>query len=151
MVIEAVRDCSAFELSRVDINRPSPHYAVDTMRLLMSHYPGSDLIYLMGGDSLSDLPLWKSCLEFLSYCHTIAVMHRLDDETDLEALEALIPGIAHKLQFIEAPLVDLAASQIRQRVRSGKPFRYFLPSGVYQLIQSKNVYQDPGSQVIPKQ
>src|SRR5512143_3713267 len=47
-----------FELSRVDLDRPPPHYAVDSVHLLRAAYPQAWLAYLMGGDSLDDLPTW---------------------------------------------------------------------------------------------
>ena len=49
---------NAFELSMVDIERAGPHYAVDTLLILGRSYPGDALIYVMGGDSLRDLPTW---------------------------------------------------------------------------------------------
>lgn len=48
----------AFVISWVDLDRPPPHYAVDTMRLLRQDHPRDRLVYLMGSDSLDDLPLW---------------------------------------------------------------------------------------------
>ena len=59
MVQAIVEDEPTFELSRVEIDRPPPHYAVDTVEILGKRFPGARLIYLVGGDSLRDLPLWR--------------------------------------------------------------------------------------------
>ena len=61
MVQLSIAGNSHFELSRVDIDRPGPHYAVDTVRLLQEQLPEAELFYLMGGDSLHDLPTWHDC------------------------------------------------------------------------------------------
>ena len=45
-----------FEISRVEIDRPGPHYSADTVQILARENPGAELFYLMGGDSLHDLP-----------------------------------------------------------------------------------------------
>ncbi len=76
MVELAIADDPGFVLSHVDIDRPGPHYAVDTVELLRLEYPEDDLIYLMGGDSLQDLPHWYRPEEFLSTLDGIGVMRR---------------------------------------------------------------------------
>ncbi len=143
MVQAAIAEYAGFDLSRVEMDRPSPHYAVDTVHLLQEHHPGVQLVYLMGGDSLSDLPDWYAHQKFVAACHTLGVMRRPGDEIDLERLETHIPGITPKVQFVDAPLLDIAASQIRSRIRQGKPFRYYLPLPVYQIIEDHHLYREP--------
>lgn len=136
----ALEEAPGFEISRVDIDRQPPHYAVDTVRLLRQAYPGAKLTYLMGGDSLMDLPLWRHPSEFVQACDTIGVMRRPGDRVSLLALEEQIPGLALKTQFIRVPLLEISSSEIRQRIREGKPVRYFLPPAVYRLILSERLY-----------
>jgi len=83
MVLAAISDDPRFELSRVDIDRPAPHYAVDTVRLLKETCPQSELVYLMGGDSLKSLPYWYKPLEFVAGCHSLGVMRRPGDQINL--------------------------------------------------------------------
>jgi len=141
LVNAAIRDCAQFQISRVEIDRPPPHFAVDTVRLLQKSYPHAELIYIMGGDSLHDLPTWHASQDFVAACHTLGVMRRPGDEINLSALEAQIPTITSKVRFVEAPLLEIAASQIRSRIRQGKPFRYYLPEAVFQIIQNEQLYQ----------
>ena len=142
MVQAAISGCAAFQLSRVDIDRPAPHYAVDTVRLLQAQYPQAELVYLMGGDSLHDLPCWYEAQEFVAACHSIGVMRRPGDEINLSLLEIKIPAINHKIRFVDAPLLEIAASQIRSRIRQGKPFRYYLSESVYRIIEQRKLYQE---------
>jgi nicotinate-nucleotide adenylyltransferase len=141
MVQAAIDDDWRFKLSRIDIDRPAPHYAVDTVRLLGEKYPDSELVYLMGGDSLENLPSWYQPHEFTAGCRNIGVMRRLGDKIDFSHLEIKIPGITPKIQVVAAPLVEIAASQIRQRIRKKYSFRYFLPAGVYEIIKKRKLYQ----------
>jgi len=143
MVLAAIHDNPLFELSRVDIDRPAPHYSVDTVRLIREIYPGKGVIYLMGGDSLRDLPTWHQPRQFLEACHALGVMPRPGETIDLRDLEKALPGISQKVRFIETPLLDIASSEIRQRVAAGGHFRYFLPPEVYKIIQERGLYREP--------
>ena len=140
MVKHAIAGDSQFELSTVDMDRPGPHYAVDTVGIIANQNPGANLVYLMGGDSLRDLPRWHRPADFLAACDLIGVMRRPDDAIDLPSLENLFPGLTAKVRFVEAPLLDIAAHEIRRRVAEGRPFRYFLPSWVNSYIVKHNLY-----------
>ncbi len=141
LVQAAVSDNPAFEVSLLEGERPGPHYAVETMRILRRRYPHATLVYLMGGDSLATLPSWYRPQEFVELCDEIGVLRRPYDAADLDALEAELPGLAAKVRFLETPLLDISASDIRQRVAQGRPYRYFVHPGVAQLIQSLALYQ----------
>lgn len=141
MVEAAIRHDPAFELSSVEIDRPGPHYALDTVNLLAEKYPRSELVYLIGGDSLHDLPAWHRPQDFVRACHALGVMRRPGDVIDLASIEALLPGISAKVEFIEAPLLEISSSQIRQRVADGRPYRYYLQEPVFRIIQSRRLYR----------
>ncbi|MFH1524500.1 MAG: nicotinate-nucleotide adenylyltransferase [Chloroflexota bacterium] len=138
----AIADNPSFEFSTVEMDRPGPHYAVDTVKILADQNPGSELVHLMGGDSLRDLPTWYHPTAFIAACHLIGVMRRPGDAIDLPALEKVLPGLTGKIRFVEAPLLDIAAREIRVRVAEGRPFREFLPSGVYVYIVEHNLYRN---------
>ncbi|GAP14249.1 nicotinate-nucleotide adenylyltransferase [Longilinea arvoryzae] len=130
-----------FEVSTIEFERPGPHYASDTMSALAVRYPGAELIYLMGGDSLHDLPTWHEPREFLLRCSGVGVMRRPSDCVDLTSLEHTLPGITAKTHFVEAPLVEISASDIRARVAAGQPYRYLVPPAVYRLIERLQLYR----------
>lgn len=144
MVEAAIADSADFEISRVEIDRSPPHYAVDTLRRLSQSYPQSQLVYLMGGDSLYDLPNWHLPKQFLAECHKLGVMRRPGDLINLNRLESQIPGIIQKVAFVDAPLLEIASSQIRSRIRLEQPFRYYLPLAVFRIIQEYGLYRNPG-------
>ncbi|MDD5370184.1 MAG: nicotinate-nucleotide adenylyltransferase, partial [Anaerolineaceae bacterium] len=134
LVQAAICDNPHFELSRVDLDRMGPHFAVDTVRLLAQDFPAAEMIYLMGGDSLHDLPTWRLPLELVHEVDAFGVMRRPGDDIDLSHLEQALPGLTEKVRFVDAPLLEISSSQIRYRIRTGKPFRYYLPPPVYDLV-----------------
>jgi nicotinate-nucleotide adenylyltransferase len=136
----ALKDEPGFELSSIDIDRPGPQYTLDTISLLAQKYPNDELIPLIGGDSLRDLPTWHNPVELVAACHQIGVMRRPGDSIDLSQLEKHIPGITAKVRFVDAPLLEIASHEIRQRVMEGLPFRYYLLPSVYDYIVAHKLY-----------
>lgn len=147
LVQAAINEDPLFELSRVEIDRPGPHYAADTVRLLSRQYPRAELCYLIGGDSLHDLPGWYRPETILQYCNCLGVMRRPGHKIDLDRLDARLPGVKDKLRFIETPMLDVSSSGIRERIREGRSYRYYLPSSVYKIIQMSNYYLPSSTKV----
>ena len=141
MVKLAITGERSFELSTVEMDRPGPHYALDTVKIIAEQNPAADLVYIMGGDSLHDLPTWHRPTDLVAALRFIGVMRRPGDSIDLPALERIVPGLTAKVRYVEAPLLDIAAHEIRQRVAEGRPFRYFLLPAVYDYIVEHNLYR----------
>jgi nicotinate-nucleotide adenylyltransferase len=141
MLQSTIGDNPVFEISRVDLDRPGPYYAVDTMGILRDIYPQAQLVYLMGGDSLHDLRGWHRPHEFVEVCDAIGVMRRPDEPIDLPALQGKIPGLSAKVRFVDAPLLQVSASEIRRKIAAGRPFRYYVPLSVYEIIRERDLYR----------
>jgi nicotinate-nucleotide adenylyltransferase len=141
MVTASIAKNQLFRLSRVEIDRPGPHFAADTVRLLADQFPYSNLIYLMGGDSLRDLPTWERPDEFLATCHALGVMRRPGDDINLSILDAQLPCLSNKIKYVEAPLIGISASDIRNRIVNRIPFRYYVHEAVYNLILERGLYR----------
>lgn len=137
-----IADNPSFEISRVDIDRPGPHYSVDTVLALRAIYPQDELFYLLGGDSLHDLPTWYHPAEFVAECDGFGVMRRHDDNVDLDSLEAVLHGIKKKVHLVEAPILEISSHQIRQRIKEGAAYRYYLTDAVYRAIKEMNLYRE---------
>ncbi len=141
MLAAAISSNPSFHISRVDIDRSPPHYAVDTVKLLAETYPRDELVYLMGGDSLHDLPTWHDPRQFVYACDGMGVMRRPGVRVVLNSLEKTLPGLTQKVRFIDAPLLEISSSDIRSRAAQGKPIRYYVPAAVYQIIRERKLYQ----------
>ncbi|MCC6190268.1 MAG: nicotinate (nicotinamide) nucleotide adenylyltransferase [Anaerolineales bacterium] len=139
LVAAAIAGEPAFAISRVDVDRPGPHWAADTVALLQAEFPNAELFYLMGGDSLRDLPTWGRPREFVAGC-TLGVLRRPGDEVDLASLEQKIPGVTERLEFVDVPPLNIASHEVRQRVRAGRPIDQLVPPAVARLIQDRGLY-----------
>lgn len=131
-------------ITTVDLDRPGPHYTVDSMRLLHENYPQATLVYLMGADSLQSLyKVWYKSDVFVTLCDEIGVMHRPHTELDTQGLETHYPGITDKIRLINAPLLEISSSEIRQRILDGGHYRYYLDPTVYAYLKANEVYPAP--------
>jgi len=141
MVELAIGEDEDFSLSRVDIDRPGPHYTVDTVEILKQQYPDFVLIYLMGGDSLQNLPEWYHVSDLLENLDGIGVMRRPGDDIDLSELMEALPQLQEKLNFVTAPLLEISAEQIRRRAIQNRAYRYYLLPLIYEYIRKNKIYQ----------
>jgi nicotinate-nucleotide adenylyltransferase len=140
MVEAALAGSPNFACSHVDIDRPPPHYAVDTVSLLQKQYHQASWFYLMGGDSLHDLPVWYQPQRFLALCDGLGVMHRKGDDIDLLQLEKDLPGSLAKIYWVDTPLIEISASFLRDRIHAGGTYCCYLLPQVCQLIQERKLY-----------
>lgn len=128
-------------VSGVDLERPGPCYTVDTLALLRAEYgPGPEFYFIEGADSLADLPTWYRPHHLLELCK-LAVVRRPGVEVDLSALEALLPGLRARVHFIQMPLLEISSTDLRHRVREGRPISYLVPSGVEAYIEEQGLYR----------
>jgi nicotinate-nucleotide adenylyltransferase len=141
MLLAAIAQFPFFEFSRIDIDRPGPHFAVGTMRGLREANPEARYAYLMGEDSLRDLPTWHEPAEFIDLCNLLGVMRRSDIQADLEKLEELLPGISSKVRYSRARQLDVSATDIRLRVREDLPYEHLVLPQVAQIIQELELYK----------
>ena len=141
MVKLAIQDNPSFELSRVELDRPGPHFTLDTVHIIAGQNPDAEIVPIIGGDSLRDLPTWHEPKELLYACHWVGVMRRPSDAANLEALERELPGITSKVHYVDAPLLEIASRDIRSRIALGESVRYYLPQPVYEYIEEHHLYK----------
>ena len=140
LVEAAIAGHAQFALSRADVDRPPPHYSVDTVEIIGRERPEAELYFVMGEDSLRDLPRWRRPQDLAARCQ-LAVFQRPGVETDLTQLETAIPGLASRVQWIIAPEIDIASRDVRQRVRAGRSIRYLVPEPVREMIEQYGLYR----------
>ncbi|WKZ37536.1 MAG: nicotinate-nucleotide adenylyltransferase [Anaerolineales bacterium] len=141
MLQGVIVDNPAFELSGLEFDRPGPHYTIDTLRLLASREPNADILLLIGGDSLWELPTWRFSTDLVAVVSKIGVMRRPGDFSDISALEAKLPGVTEKIQFLDALLQPVSSSELRRRIAAGEMYRYYVPPSVYEYIEANHLYR----------
>lgn len=136
----ALADNDHFALSRIDVDRPGPHYSVDMLRILHEQYPEHELYFVMGSDSLRNITRWYQPDELIRLCR-LAVMRRPGDYIQLDMHEAALPGLAGRVVMVEAPLIGIASSQIVSRIQQGRSIRYLLPQAVQDYVEEHGLYR----------
>ena len=128
-----------FDVCLVDVQRPAPHYTVDLFVVLRSMFPQHEFSFIIGADSLIDLPKWQRPAQLLSLAK-IAVAHRPKYQPDLADLERHLPGIGARIAWVDTPLTDLSSNDLQRRAREGLPLRYVVTRDVAEYIRENNLY-----------
>jgi nicotinate-nucleotide adenylyltransferase len=139
----ATADIDYLHVSRIDADRPGPHYTVDMVRLMRQQAaPGAELFFLMGMDSLRDLPSWYEADWLVKNCILVALT-RHDVTLDWAKLEADLPGVRERVIILDMPELEIASNQIQRRVRQGQPIRHQVPRAVEAYIAAHHLYRVP--------
>jgi len=140
MTVVATAADPRFTVSRVDVDRPGPTFTTDTLRDLAAQRPDSDLYFITGADALEAIVSWKDVDLLWELAHFVAVS-RPDHTLDVSALP---PGA---VSVVEIPALAISSSDVRRRVREGRPVRYLVPTGVLQYIVKSGLYTGAGAEV----
>ncbi len=141
MIKLATADNDNLRISRIDVDRPGPHYSADTIRLLYERHPNAtDLFFLMGLDSLRDLPTWHRPDWLVENC-TVVALSRFNVEIDWQQLERSIPNIRRRVLILDMPTIEIASHKLRQRVQDGCSIRYQVPAAVERYIIDRKLYR----------
>jgi nicotinate-nucleotide adenylyltransferase len=142
MLEAALAEDSCFEISYVDIQNTGLSYTADSMRTHQKLYPDAEIMFLMGQDSFRDLPYWHQPGRIVELVR-LGVALRPGVVVDLEYIYHRVPEAEGRVDFVDVPLIQIASSDIRRRVRSGQPIHYHVPPVVERYIWQHGLYQ-PG-------
>lgn len=134
MTVVATASNPRFSVSRVDIERGTPTYTVDTLTDLHAQLPDDELYFITGADALAQILSWKRVEELFALAHLVGVTRpgfALDDEH--------LPDRA--VSLVEVPAMAISSTSCRQRVAEGMPVWYLVPDGVVQYISKRGLYR----------
>lgn len=140
----ALRDNPHFTISRVDVDRPGPHYSADMVRLLYDQYPAARFSFIMGEDSFRNFHTWnRPEALYRDGRLTLAVMIRTCEGKQITAdyHADRLPDLAQYVRILPFPVMEVSSSDIVQRLRSGASVRYLIPDIVIAYIREHQLYQ----------
>ena len=140
MVSLAVAGNPAFLVSERETDRPGPHYSVETLEAIRRDHPADDLCFLIGGDSLIDLPQWREPGRILQLASLI-VANRAGFNPPTLDLSADRDHPAQPIQHVAIPPIGIASSDLRRRLAAGESIRYQVPHAVEAYIAAHKLYQ----------
>lgn len=142
MVALAIADNPCFRLSRVELERPGPSFAVDTVERLRRESTG-EFVFILSMEVLSTLPTWRDPGRLLELCR-VAVVPRPDyPALGREWVAHHFPEREDRILFMSGPRLGHSASDIRRRVEEGRSIRYLVPPSVERYIAEHALYRSP--------
>lgn len=143
MTWRAVGSNPDFTVSDQEIKREGLSYTVDTIQAFREQYEGWDIYFITGADAVLEILTWKKVEELLRKCCFVAASRpgfRL--ESMGEELTRLPAECTGRIKTLEVPALAISSTNIRQRVRDGRPIRYLLPEAVKDYIYRHGLYTD---------
>jgi len=142
MLREAVRSNPWFQVDDMEIKRQGITYTIDTLKELKARYPGYDLCYIIGGDTLLDLKNWRDFMNVARLCSFIVYRRPgyEDQEINSEA-DRLAREYQADIAFVEGPGLDISSRYIKSRLYSNQTIRYLVPEAVYEYIKKRKLYK----------
>lgn len=136
MVNLAIKNYPKMRASDIEFSLPKPSYTIDTLTYLHEKYPNHTFALIMGEDNLKGLKKWKNT-DLLVNNHQIIVYPRIQNNEEKE-----VENFTHaNIQMIQAPIIELSATEIRNMIKSGKNTRPMLPPEVFDYLDRSNFYR----------
>lgn len=133
MVEMVSRPMEGVETSAFEFTMPRPSYTIDTLNALQAKFPDDEFYLLIGGDNWELFGKWRNSEEILAKYHVL-IYPRL-------GFEVKIPKeLQDRVQLVDAPIIELSSTQIRERLANGQSVRYYVPDEVLRYIERKNLY-----------
>ncbi|MGZ4115902.1 MAG: nicotinate (nicotinamide) nucleotide adenylyltransferase [Bacteroidia bacterium] len=133
MVTLAIGDNNKMKASNIEFKLPQPSYTINTLTYLKEKYPANDFVLIMGADNLEGFHKWKNYEEILKQ-YEIYVYPRPDTKGgDL---------INHKkIKLVNAPLMEISSTAIRNAIKEKKDLRYFVPEAAWEYLKESHFYE----------
>jgi nicotinate-nucleotide adenylyltransferase len=141
MLSLAVSGYPEFVVDRREIRREGKSFTVNTLTELKNDFADAELFFLMGADSLRDIPTWKDP-EGIAQLATIVTVNRpgLPPPSSSQVIDWVGENLARKVQLVTMPGTDISATELRGRVRDGDGLRFLVPRAVETYIDEHQIY-----------
>jgi nicotinate-nucleotide adenylyltransferase len=135
----AIGDNDKLKASDIEFRLPVPSYTIDTLTYLKEKYPKNVFCLVMGEDNLFTLHKWKNAAELVKM-YPIYVYPRLKSENPSSLIleQILLTADVHN---VNAPLMEISGTFIRNGIKNGKDMSYFLPPAVWKYIREMHFYE----------
>lgn len=132
MVRLAIDDNFKFKASDIEFHLPRPSYTIDTLTYLQEKFPQHKFVLIIGEDNLHQFTRWKNYDKILEYFSLLVYQRPGIEESELKNHP--------KVTMVEAPLLDISASFIRNAIKNGRSIQYLVHPSVEDYIRDKKFY-----------
>jgi nicotinate-nucleotide adenylyltransferase len=130
----AIEHYPNFKVSDIEFNLQKPSYTIDSLAYLKEKYPNHEFTLILGEDNLHSLPKWKNSEKLISE-YQLIIYPRLGNYTNENVVEH------SNIQRIEAPIIEISSTMIRQMIKENKNVRPLLTAEVFDFIDGSNLYK----------
>ena len=134
MVEMVSRPMEGVETSAFEFSMPKPSYTIDTLNALQAKFPEDKFYLVIGADNWRLFGKWRNSNEILEKYHLL-IYPRLGHEVTIPE------ELQERVTLVDAPIIELSSTEIRNRIAEGKSVRYYIPDEVLQYIDRKNLYK----------
>lgn len=138
MVALAIEGNEAFEVSRIEVDRPGPSYTVDTVERLAEE---ADVTVILSAETFLELPTWHEPDRLFAAASVAVVPREGYPSPDPGWLSEAFPGREGRVRYLEGPRLGLSSTDIRTRVATGRSIRYLVPPAVAAYIAANGLYK----------
>lgn len=132
LIRAAIHDNYNLKVSDVEFSMPKPSYTIDTLTYLSDAHPDKEFKLIIGEDNLKSFPKWKNADQILKNYSLLVYPRPHAQPSDL---------IKHpKVHMIDAPMIDISATFIRNSIKNNKSIKYLVPEAVEDLIRGKRLF-----------
>jgi len=129
MLRAAIQGQEDFIVDDCELKRPSPSYSIDTVLQIREREPNADLFWLIGADNIHDLRKWRRFEELERLVQFVIL-----DRGRAKKTPQVFPVVQRN--------IDISATEIRNRVASGRSIRYLVPQAVEEIIRREKLYRE---------
>lgn len=135
MAVLATEAAERFKVSDADFRFKSTSYSVRTARNLREAFPDAELFWILGADQIAQLHHWRdieTLAELVSFIAFERPGFQSEPSDDLPSHARILRG--------KKRTMDISSTEIRERIKSGRCAKYFLPENVFDYIKAENLY-----------
>jgi nicotinate-nucleotide adenylyltransferase len=133
-----------WQVSTIELDRGGTSYTVDTLETVRRERPDDECFFLMGADSLAELPLWHRPSEVLQFARPLVVHRAGGPAADFSPIRDLVSPeryAAISTCTVEMPATPISSSEIRRLIAEGDPrWRTMAPAEVCEYIDKNRLY-----------
>jgi nicotinate-nucleotide adenylyltransferase len=128
------------ELSELELQREGPSYSYRTIEELVEADGEADVVWLMGADAALGLESWERPERVAALARLGIASRDGVERSDLDAVLARVGVSEDGAVAVQMPAIGVSSSDVRERVRAGRPIRHLVPAGVAELIEERGLY-----------
>ena len=146
MTVIATSSNSNFFVYRIEIDRKGKSYTIDTVKELRKLFgSGSELYFITGADAILEILTWKNTREIVTLAKFIAATRPGYDLSKIKELKTTLFDDEdegnRRIFIMEIPALAISSTDIRQRIKIGRPVNYLVPEGVNNYILKHGLYK----------